>query len=347
MAHRNLETVDKLTTEQHWQNYVDFCHYDMLAGGPDSHMTLAGHLSKGLPLMERLWHAGVYAGVYNVPTAELIWTGFTHTEMLKISNKDLTDFLTKNWQGIATRTERKCVRVPANMAYYFKNFAEWIQTLPKSIYYDKNAGTTESRYEELWEHSQKSVKFLGRYSGFKLLEFMTRYCDIPIRLPDIRPRGGWSPRTMLSILYPNEKEILLGPDTDASLARINKIANHALRTVSEAVDGMDMYKLEVFLCDYKQCYFGRRQYPGRSQDSEIAYLKKLEGYWKDDFNFQMLKGRAEIFPHWALGEKSGWDVVRKELGTVLYDYGYMWSDSLYDYKNTMDLSVPTSKVCIV
>jgi hypothetical protein len=345
MPHRNLDTVDKLSTDQHWQNFADFCHYDMLAGGPDSHMTLAGHMSKGLPLMERLWHAGVYVGVYNVPTAEILWTAFTHKEMLKISNQDLTAWLTDNWQGIATRTERKCVRVPANMAYYLKNYAEWILTLPNRYDGDADTGDANSHYEDMWEYSQKSVKFLGRYSCFKLLEYMTRYCNMPINLPDIRPVGGWSPRTMLSILYPEYKATLFGTDNPANLTRINMLADNALKTLQEAGLNLNMYKLEVFLCDYKQCYFGRRQYPGRSQDSEITYLKKLQGYW--NYDFQMLKARSEIFPNWALGELNGWDSVRKDLGTVLYDYGYMWSDSLYDYKNTVDLSIPTGKFCNV
>jgi hypothetical protein len=345
MAHRDLAVGDKATTDQHWQNFADFCYYDMLSGGPDAHMVLAGHMSEGLPLIERLWHAGVYVGVYNVPTAELIWSMFSYEEMLEISHKELTEWLTDNWKGIATRRERKCVRIPGNMAFYFKNFAEWVGSLADSKFYDTTYGTPETRYEELWEHSQKSVKFLGRYSGFKFLEFITRYCDIPINLPDIRPSGGWSPRSMLSVLWPEYKDYLMGDDSPKILNKVNRIADRTLRILQETLPDLDMYKMEVFLCDYKQCYFGRRQYPGRSQDSEIEYYKKLHEYW--DFGFQMLKARAEIFPSWALGEKNDWDSVRNELGTVLYNYDYMWSDSLYDYKNTIDLSVPTSKVCVI
>jgi len=345
MAHRDLNTVDHLSTEQHWDNFADFCYYDMLSGGPDAHLTLAGYMSKDLPLRERLWHAGVYVGVYNVPTAEIIWSTFSHKDMMKISHKDLTYWLTENWKGITTRTERKCVRVPANMAFYFKNYAEWVDSYPwKSL----QAYTPEQRYENLWVESQKSVKFLGRYSGFKLLEYYTKWCDIPIKLPDIRPIGGWSPRSMLSILYPDYKDILLGDDSPKNIATINDISNNLLDWLNSHkgtkwINGMDLYKMEVFLCDYKQCYFGRRQYPGRSQDSEIQYHEKISAYW--DYDFEMIRARSEIFPNWTLGEKNGWTNVRKELGTVLYDYGYMWSDSLYDYKNTLDLSVPTPKVC--
>lgn len=344
MGHRDLDLLNSLSTNQHWESFIEFCEYDMLSGGPDAHLTLAGNMSKGLPLLERLWHAGVYVGVYNVPTAELLWTTFTHNEMINISLLDLTNWLTENWGGIATRRERKCVRIPANMAFYLKNFADWAVTLIGSKYYDTNGGTAESKYEDLWEHSQKSVKFLGRYSGFKFLEFAEKFCDLQIRLPDIRPKGGWSPRSMLSILYPEHKEILLGDDSKSNLDAINVIADKALVRLRDAGQDVDMFKMEVFLCDYKQCYFGRRQYPGRSQDSEIAYMTKLQEYW--DFDFQMVKMRAKIFPHWALGELNGWVNVRNELGAVLHDHGYMWSDSLYDYKNTIDLSVPTSKVCL-
>jgi hypothetical protein len=342
MGHRNLDIVDKLTVDDHWNNFIDFCKYDMWSGGPDAHMTLAGHMSKGLPLLERIWHSGVYAGVYNVPTAELLWTMFPHKKMMKTSLEKLTAWLIENWTGIATRRERKCVRIPANMAFYLKNFAEWAVTLEESKFYDENYGTSESRYEELWEHSQKSVKFLGRYSGFKFLESAIRYCDLPAKLPDIRPKGGWSPRSMLAILYPDYKEVLLGDDSPKNLKKVNAIAKDSLSILKEEIPEMDFFKMEVFLCDYKQCYFGRRQYPGRSQDSEIEYMHKLQNFW--DFDFQMVKARAEIFPHWALGELNGWSKVRNELGTVLHDHGYMWSDSLYDYKNTIDLSAPTSKV---
>jgi len=269
MGHRDLNVIDKLTTDEHWQNFYDFCYYDMLSGGPDAHMVLSGHMSKGLPLLERLWHAGVYVGVYNVPTAELLWNAYPHEEMLETSHSELTDWLTQNWKGIATRRERKCVRIPANMATYLKNMSEWLVTLPDSKYYNDSDGYEESRYEELWVHSQKSVKFLGRYSGFKFLEFLTRYCDTPIRLPDIRPIGGWSPRSMLSILYPEHKEVLLGDDSSDNIRKINKISDDAVDVLREAELDIDLYKMEVFLCDYKQCYFGRRQYPGRSQDSEI------------------------------------------------------------------------------
>lgn len=343
MGHRDLNAMSKISTSKHWEWFYQFCYYDMLSGGPDAHLTLAGHLSKDLPIIDRLWHAGVYVGVYNVPTAEVIWSAFPYERIMKISVEDLTQWITENWKGIATRRERKCVRIPFNMATYFKQYANWITGLQDSKFYDTNYGTKESRYEEMWLYSQKSVKFLGRYSGFKLLEYLEKWCDMPITLPDIRPVGGWSPRSMLSVLYPDYAEVLLGDDKPENLETINAIAEAGLETLRSWGLKISMFQYEVFLCDYKQCYFTQRQYPGRSQDSEIEYHTKISPYW--DFQFQMFKGREEIFPSWALGEKQGWDHVRKELGPVLYNYGYMWSDSLYDFKNTLDLSVPTLKVC--
>lgn len=345
MAHKDLMAHSNISTSRHWKWFKMFCDYDMQSGGPDAHMTLAGYMSQGLSKIERLWHAGVYVCVYNVPSAEVLWTAFPYDAIMDMSHEEVTSWLIDNWKGITTRRERKCVRIPKNMATFLKDYANWITGLSTSPLLLDDV-TDEERYEMFWINSQKSVKFLGRYSCFKLLEFIERFCDVPIKLPDIRPIGGWSPRSMLSILYPEYANELLGNDAPDNLKIVNSVAEAGLDTLHEAgLPDLRMFQYEVFLCDYKQCYFTKRQYPGRSQDSEIAYLRKIESFW--DMDFQMLDARSIIFPHWALGELNGWEHVREELGKVLFNYGYMWSDKLYDYKNTIDLSVPTSKVCLI
>jgi hypothetical protein len=339
MGHRDLSIVDRLSPAEHWQNMLDFAELDMMSGGPDAHMVVSGHICRNESLIERLWYAGCYVNVYNAPTAEILFNQWSLYDVLDVSVEELTAWLTANWQNITTRRERKSVRIPHNMATFFKTYAEFVVSLPYSCYYDTTHKTAELRYEDFWEESQRRVKYLGRYSGFKLAEFITRYCDMPIQLPDIRPRGGWSPRGMLAILYPEYKAGLEGDDKPATLQLVNEIAADAYAIARKRIPELSMYEFEVFLCDYKQAYFGRRQYPGRSQDSELQYLRKIEDKWPN-YQFKLLQARAEIFPHWALGEISGWSIVREELGTCLYEHGYLWSDCYFEYTKTTDLKAP-------
>jgi hypothetical protein len=68
------------------------------------------------------------------------------------------------------------------------------------------------------------------------------------------------------------------------------------------------------------------------------YKEKAEPHWKYESTFYDV--RKAKFPHEALGELWGWYEVRKDLGAVLYDHGYMWSDLLYSYMDTEDLAHP-------
>jgi hypothetical protein len=142
----------------------------------------------------------------------------------------------------------------------------------------------------------------------------------------------------LALLYPEDSEKLNGDDRPEHLALANARAEDAGRELAERGIELTRYNLQVLLCDFKQCYIGRRQFPGRSQDSELEYEAKIAPHWGPDPT--MRNARKELFPKQALGELSGWTHVRQELGHVLRDFGYMWSDLLYDYVKTVDLRHP-------
>lgn len=321
-------------SDRHWDFFAQFCHWEMAAGGPDPHMVLAGYLTKGLPFAEQLWRAGCYVGVYNVPSAEAIWRDWPWPKVLE---KPIEPWLRENWKGLRTRRERRCVRTPEKMARFFNEYAQWIADGPMQRHaWGENP---RANFDWLWNEAD-DVAYLGRYVRFKIFEFYKRYLNVPLDMPDIRPDGGWSPRLMLAILRPEHAALLLGEDSPEAFAGINAVAEETRQQMCKAYDlKMDTYIFEVMLCDYRQCYFGKRQYPGRSQDSELEYAHSISSYWGNKPT-QIWDSRAEIFPHEVLGEHSGWNHVRKELGAVLRDYRYMWTDLKYDYIRTEDLARP-------
>jgi len=323
---------------RHWGYFANFCKLEIAAGGPDPHMVVCGHMSRKESWEERIWRGGVYVGVYNAPTAEQIWQQWPWERAKK---EPISDWLVENWKGIATRRERRCVRAPVHMVEYFGGLVGWLNSyMDVSLGVIKRTGNLDDgAYEHLWERLG-DIKYLGRYVRFKLLEYWRRYAELPLTMPDIRPRGGWSPRETLAMLYPQAEGYLnAAKDAPETLAVVNAIAENARQQLGKRLDQeMDLYRLEVLLCDYRQAYEDMRQYPGRSQDSELDYLRKIQPYWGNAGN--MLEARAEIFPHRVLGELNGWDGVRKELGTCLRDHHYLWSDLLYDYKRTTNLACP-------
>ena len=49
----------------------------------------------------------------------------------------------------------------------------------------------------------------------------------------------------------------------------------------------------------------------------------------------MFEARKKLFPSEVLGELNGWDGIRELLTSVLRNYDYTWSDSVYDYVATL------------
>jgi hypothetical protein len=318
----------------HWRQMAEFCKAEMAVGGPDPHMKLIGHMSRECSWEERVWRGGCYVGVYNVPAAEKLWT-FWSPDQVHARPAALATWLAEYWAGLPLRRERRSVKSPEKLAYFLQTFALWLAEDAK-----RTIGVGVP-YETAW-NSVQTVYALGRYSAIKLLQYFYLFCEYPRPLYDIRAPGGWSPREALTLLFPERTAGLTGDDSFENIVLSEATAITAQgRFAKEFGLALDFFHLQVLLCDYKQSWSGRRQYPGRSNDSELEYHGKVAARFGPSTN--MFTSRQALFPKEALGEIQGWAGVRKELGTTLRDHGYTWSDMTYDYTKMKDLDKPVRR----
>jgi hypothetical protein len=326
---KDTVVIEQAADPRQWQFFSEFVRYETAVGGPDPHMALTGAMCEGQSWLERAWCGGCYIGVYNVPTAEVLWRHWPHARVM--AEPDAVEpWIDEHWKGLAFRRERRAARSSTKLAQFMVSYAHWIEDAQEQPWWGED-------YDAAWKAADE-VYSVGRYIKLKILEYLRRYCDLPAQLTDMRARGGWSPRTALCLLYPERAEALLGDDSAENCAIAEATAVDAsVRLREEFGLELDAYSLQVLLCDYKQSYSGRRQFPGRSQDSEIAYHHKIEPHWRaaeGELVTTMFDVRKRIFPHCALGELNGWREVREELGDVLRDEGYTWTDTLYDYMSS-------------
>lgn len=330
----------KFSSEEHWKHFAQFCKLELASGGPDPHMVMAGQASIDAPLHERFWRAGCYIAVYNSPFAEVLWQAWGSES--EFDRALLLGWLEKNFFRITTRRERKCVRRPEWMAQYLIGYHDFIiLKLPQLLV---AAGSLEpvERYEHFWEEVL-TVPRLGRYVAIKLLEFYRRYCSVDVVIPDIRPSDGWSPREMLSYLWPDHKVVGERDNSPELLVLANDLAGQTKhRLFDDFGVSCDWFQLQVLLCDYKQAWKSARQYPGRSIDSELVYLLEAEKKW--GHKSKLWQARKKCFPIEHLGELQGWQGVRTEAAEALVQYGYLWSDLLYDYRKTVFFSQPAVRL---
>lgn len=321
--------MTNFTTKEHWTYFAEFVRWETACGGPDPHLAYVGHLAYDQEWQERAWRIGCYLACYNVPTGIVLWT---HWPWLEVNEPEpLERWLREHWEGLSWRRERRAVRSVPKLARHLTSLADWIGKLHREPW----LGTGD--YDAAWR-SAEQIYGTGRYIKHKLLEGLGRYCDIGVRLGDIRARGAWSPRATLALLYPQHAVALIskgtGHDSTAEMcaawAREELAERYGLR--------ISWYDLQVMLCEYRESAISRRQYPGRSHDSELGHFHKIAHRWGDDvLAIPFHAAREACVPSVNRGELHGWEAAREELGDVLADHRYTWRDLEYDYTATRKL----------
>jgi hypothetical protein len=328
-----------------WESFVDFCELELAAGGPDPHMRYVGWLSNDECREERIWRAGVYVSVYNTAAAEAIWRVWPW-ERAQADPEGMRRWIAEHWKGITLRRERRTVRTAPKLAECLTGYADFANFLP-FIEMELASLAPETAYETMWREVNTIPNF-GRYASFKLIEFLARYVGTPVKMFDVRAPGGFSPRLTLAMLMPEAAEAIDPYNNGRAACRASELAAAVIKErllIDRGLD-VDWYRLEVFLCDFRQSYEGERQYPGRSNDSELDYLAAIDPYWRAQRGTpptRIFDAREALHAPRCRGELAGWTGVRKELGTVLARHAYTWSDLLYDYVGTTDLAHPKGR----
>jgi hypothetical protein len=332
--------LSEFTPAQHFEHFAEFCEYELATGGPDPHARYIGVLAFPQGYKERVWRGGVYAAVYNAPCAEAVYRVWPYERVLDgpSEQRELQGWITQHWAGLPLRRERRAVRTPEKLTRCLESYVAWMEyQLPPLVAH--MSAEPYDNYRMLWKAADKALYGFGRYALTKLLDFYERYCDIPISCPDIRPVGGWSPREALRLMYPARLKYAATDDGKDAVNEYNLVAHHTKNRLRLRGLDLDWFKLEVMLCEYKESVISHRQYPGRSIDSELKYLRVVEKYWGAVDGSDTYLPRSDIWdvrdhlhPRECLGEHNGWDGPRDILGHFLTQTGETWSDLLYAYK---------------
>lgn len=324
------------TPDWHFRKIVEFTSYKKQIGEPSPHLAMMGYMTRDEDILEKAWRLGCYAAAYSLPTAQVIWTYWDH-ESAQDSRDRLNTWIEKEWKGIVTRTERRCVRTHKKFNRCLNSYLDWLESdFPRLQYIQ--ADNAHEYYDLVWKSVSKVYSF-GRYINIRLIEGLRRYCGVPAALYDIRSVGGWSPKKALVYFYPKYADILLKDDKEGNeLTEV--LSEELLQKMKQFIPTLDHYVIAAMLCEYREAFEDRHQYPGWTIDQEPIIYNKVKNYWgdlMDDTPFY--NARSEIFPKEALGEFSGWNGTRWELTKTLRNYGYIWSDLIYDYNATLDENI--------
>lgn len=336
--------IEEKDADWHFEKFVEFTAEKQRVSEPSPHLSMVGKMSEGLPVIEKVWRIGCYAIPYSLPVGQAMWQRFTAEEAMYYP-ETVTAWIEKNWQGIlkGTRRERRCVRTSRKYNICTMDYINFMkEDFPKLQEIDPETLSNQEYYEKIWKKVQ-NVKYFGRYIGIRVVEGLRRYCGMPAELPDIRSMGAWSPRKCLVYLYPEQHEILLNESAENNKIT-EEIAWELSNKVKQVLPKTTHYIVAAMLCEYRDAFEDRRQYPGWTIDQEPLLHKKSKEFFGDrlDSN-EFWKTRETIFPRETLGEHNGWEGTRWDITNILRDYGYVWSDIKYEYRKTDDFANPSRR----
>lgn len=326
------------TTSWHWWAFSDFCKLKAEVREPSPHMQMIGLLAENKSIEEIVWLSSLYAAFYNIPSALAMWQEWPWERAVS-EPKVIKYWLQENWKGLSTRVERRAVRTVSNMAECLVSLVNWSKdSVPSYLTMPNDNGC----YDFIWQETDSQLRFMGRYIIIRLLEALHRFCGLQPHLYDIRSIGGWSPKRALGLLYPEQLDLLLSPDTKENVKKVDTLAFSTIEKLgSEFGLETSPYVFAAMLCEYRVAYENRKQYSGWTIDQEPAYWYKIRDYWQlQDIEDKFFDVRKRLFPNVCLGELNGWRDTRIEPRRVLRDYGYNWTDLKYDFSQTTDFSNP-------
>lgn len=311
----------------HWAGFTDFVAFESEAGGPSPNLKLIGAVPGADP-----WLAACYAAIYNTPGACVLWTEWPLERLLSLGLDPLHEWAEEHWRGLPVHSNRmRSNGAPSRLAKSMWALAQFIEA---------GDWEREDDYDRLWSQVM-SVPSIGRYFGIKFAGALRVVGATEARQYDIRARGAKNGRRTLGMLYPPDgtREGAYHDSRDSSKPAL-EAAEYFARCAKQWIDteyGLecDWFQFEALLCEYAQMVKGSR-YPGKTSDADFdAYAKVCSHFGKDHPAVEkVLDARHDALPEWCR-----YYYKYKPLLPIYRDFGYVWSDALYD-RHSDDLSDP-------
>jgi len=337
--------VREFSTEQHRKHFAEFCRWELASGGPDPQLAMVAYMARQQEVNEeeQLWRAFCYIGPYNVPYGEVLWRHWSYRDLAD-DEKGIIKAGLRNWLDAAFNADKITTRIERRTVRRADWLHEYLMGARRFIWHDWPELVDEclslhphQAYEVAWQ-KVTALPRIGRYAAIKLIEYLRRYQGLMVLTPDIRPKDAWSPRHTLGYIWP-DRNLGNRDNSPEALTVASQACIDALTLLKHDYDvTIDMFQLQVLLCEYRESWEKGKQYPGRSLDSELGYARKAELDWA--YNSGIWRARRDLFPLQHLGEHQGWEGPRKPVAGCLRDHGYTWTDLKYDFIKTTDMDEP-------
>lgn len=249
----------------------------------------------------------LYSLTYSVPSTIVILSKIDEFE----KNPEL--FWEKNKEKLIFQSDRKYVKMNNSFVRAYRDFMNsgvfgWLDICP-SIQIEEAVKRIEKCY------------FYSRFSAFLFIETYSCVFDKPVFGFKIDWLNG---STVTSGLLN-----VLGRDSEADIwdknrtlfvetEMLDKILNELLKIASV---GKNVSVMETNLCAYRKLFKGTR-YLGYYSDRVLEELNKtIKNFPECKELKKLFKARSEVIPKKYLGEKNGWDGIRKEMKKMYLNTG--------------------------
>lgn len=308
--------------------FIEFARLKLAADGSDSYIMGAVELARRKE--EPYWYAGVFTTFYAPPAPEVFTSVWSRQDVLQRPDAVL-EWVEQHWEALPLSGARRTNRMgPHKLVETLLGYARWIEDDGiDRLRWDIRDGDFDVASRGLL----RCVPNHGRYTGLKLYETLRRIGLLLPAVSDIRPRGGRTPRKSLRLIY--------GHDSHADDRRVCEEANSLADGLRREIP-TSWFNVEMLLCNFSKAVKGG-YYPGHALDRELSHAARCKTEFSADMLTRFYAQRVLLYPVVCRGEVHGWDSTRKDLEFCYPRYGYLWSDLVYDFNMTTDLSCPSRR----
>ena len=292
---------------------TEFCAYHMGCDGECNGTLLSAWANKrGLSTAERFNLSYFYSLVYNVPSAIFM---FEESDCI---SSDPESWAEENKKKVIFQSDRRWVSIKRRFNDALKEFSEelkdgndYMLKATKDGRLDTTRAVDEAR----------GWYYFSRFAAYLFVETLSATCNLrQVNNPRFDFEHGDTATSGLMNIFWLDEEADAYDRTGAIERATRDELDGMLETVCEEIGrlGGDQGQtcVETSLCAYRKFHKGSR-YNGYYLDRQLGELLKYPTMNEDSIGYvnELFDLRAELFPHWMLGEFRNWDGIRKHMKT--------------------------------
>ncbi len=270
-----------------------------------------------LTLEQRYWISFLYGICYCVPTTYYIFKHFP--DYNKIDEDEIQSWWDKNKKNLVFQSDRRKVKSFNLFLKIFKSYKSIMGESQHEAFSEFTKKDSYENYNDVYDFCSK-IYYFGRFSLFNYLDSLNSLTNLNLLPSYLNLKDAESSRNGLCYACNKDNFITLHHkqpkepvDYDFLQSKLELLEDELKKENPDL--NINLWNIETSLCAYKKQFWETR-YFGYYIDRQLDEINKMNKTINDEDFKILFEFREKIINEFFLGEKRGWNGIRKKRFTI-------------------------------